>query len=285
MSHPTDLLLDYALAELEPNKSRELEAHLRQCESCRRELKALQGSLVSLTESLPATAAPADSWSIIQKRIHHQETFPEDDISQKLLPANIRPRRSWQAFALAASLVLALGGFFWGYQTQQHYQQVRAEQRKVAGWLSRSDVSSVQFVSDQGDRLGSVLTLSDGRALFVLRDPPAKGLVYQAWGMVNNERVSLGLSSRTLLEVPYSGYEFIGTSLEPAGGSPAPTRPLGRVAIPLEPVENKNYNDSPDYEPANGETSAPDPASSNGTEEYNYDKPAPDNSNNHDYGN
>ncbi len=241
MSHPTDFLLDYALAELEPEKSLELEAHLRQCESCRSELKALQASFVALSESLPLATAPAASWAIIQERIKPQT--PSSGITEeKIILTPIKNRRSWQAFALAASFILALAGFFWAFQTQQNYKQVRAEQRKVAGWLSRPDVASVQFLDDKGDRLGSVLTLSDGRALFVLRDPPEKGLAYQAWGMVNGQRTSLGLSNRTLLEVSYTGYDFIGTSLEPEGGSPAPTHPLGRVAIPLEPrpaPENK----------------------------------------------
>ncbi|MCA9835381.1 MAG: anti-sigma factor [Trueperaceae bacterium] len=285
MSHPTDLLLDYTLGELEPTKTRELEAHLRQCGTCRTELKALQSSYVALCESVPTASAPISNWAEIQKRI---TAGPEP----KIISAPVRRIGPWPTLALAASLILAIGGFLWAFQLQQDYKQTQAEQRKVAGWLSRPDVSSVQFVSDQGDRLGSVLTLSDGRALFVMRNPPTKGQVYQAWGMVNGERTSIGLSSRTLLEVPYTGYEFIGTSLEPRGGSSQPTQPLGRVAVPLEPQpESPTDSDSSYNTPANDTYTqesnyGTNTAGENSDYEHNYDTPSDENSSpENNYGN
>lgn len=108
-------------------------------------------------------------------------------------------------------------------------RELSREQQKVAGWLSRPDVTTEQLLDAQGERLGSVLTLSDGRALFVMRERPPGGSSYQAWGQRGGERVSLGVSDGSLLAVPYTGFDTIGVSLEPRGGSPQPSRPLGRV--------------------------------------------------------
>lgn len=228
MSHPTDLLLSYALGELDKEEQATLELHLSSCELCLAELHALQASFVHLAESAPKVTAPAGSWAAIQARLAKTSTLNPSE-STKLI--RLKPKRFyWQAFAVAASLLLFASGLFWGFQQRQNYLVTKAEQRKVAGWLSRPDVSSQQLLDAQGERLGSVLTLSDGRALFVFRTAPSRGFSYQAWGdSPSGERVSLGLSDRTLLEVPYEAYAFIGVSLEPDGGSEAPEELLGGV--------------------------------------------------------
>ena len=219
MKHPTEQLADYALGELTPEETRFVEAHLEHCPACRAEVRAFRETLVKLAESVPEAHAPPENWEEIQARLAR-------DAAQKPAPAPFI-RRFWAPWLVAASLLLAATGLWWGAQQQQSYAQLRGEQRKVAGWLSRSDVVTRQLLDEQGERLGSVLTLSDGRALFVLRDPPPAGSSYQAWGQRDGERVPLGVSDSSLLEVPYTGFDFIGLSLE--GGSSQPSRPLGRV--------------------------------------------------------
>ena len=219
MKHPTELLPDYALGELTPEEARLVEAHLARCPTCRAELRELQEGLVKLAESVPEARAPQGGWENIQARLAQRST---GEVTPK------RPQRAfWQPWLVAASLLIAASGLWWGVEQQQGYAQLRGEQRKVAGWLSRSDVVTRQLLDEQGERLGSVLTLSDGRALFVLREPPPAGSSYQAWGQRDGERVLLGVSDSSLLEVPYTGFDFIGLSLE--GGSSQPSRPLGRV--------------------------------------------------------
>jgi len=233
MSHPSDLLLSYALGELNAKEQETLELHLSNCELCLAELGALQDSFVHLAESAPKVTAPAGAWSAIQARLTEASELTS---SASIMPEttnliSLKPKRfAWQAFAVAASLLLFASGLFWGFQQRQNYLVTKAEQRKVAGWLSRPDVSSQQLLDAQGERLGSVLTLSDGRALFIFRTAPSRGFTYQAWGdSPSGERVSLGLSDRTLLEVPYEAYGFIGVSLEPDGGSAEPEELLGGV--------------------------------------------------------
>jgi hypothetical protein len=82
-----------------------------------------------------------------------------------------------------------------------------------------------------GALLGRVLLLPDGRTLFVLREPPAAGRAYQAWGHTGDGLASLVVSERPVFEVPGRGFEALYLSLEPRGGSPQPTTPLGRLDL------------------------------------------------------
>lgn len=229
MTHPQEQLADYVLGELSPEVVRAVEPHLASCETCRAEVRTLRETLVTMVDSLPDAAAPEAAWGAIQA---HLRTETPANIPEPRFSA--RSKRSWQPFALAASLVIAVGGLFWGYQARQSYQQVQSEQRKVAGWLSRPDVAAQQLTDAEGERLGSVLTLSDGRALFILRDAPPPGSSYQAWGY-GDAPTNLGLTNRTLLEVPYTDYEVLEISLEPKTGSSQPTQPLGRVSVEGNP--------------------------------------------------
>lgn len=226
MTHPNERLTDYVLGELSPEEMRTIEAHLASCDTCRAEVVALRETLVTLVETLPNTHLPEGSWQAIQARLDAGATVE----TARSTAFSTKRERRWQPFAIAASLIIALGGLFWGYQAQQSYQLVQSEQRKVAGWLSRPDVTAQQLTDAEGERLGSVLTLSDGRALFILRSAPPAGSSYQAWGY-GDAPMNLGLTDRTLLEVPYTDYSVLEISLEPSSGSTQPTQILGRVLV------------------------------------------------------
>lgn len=212
MTHPDELLPDYALGLLEPAEAATLEAHLARCERCRAELRRLNEVLARWVDELPSEAPP-QLWPRIAAK----------------LPPRPRASRRWQPWLLAASVFVGALGLGWGVRQQLVNRQLSAQQRQIAGWLSRDDLRVTTLPELEGRRVGSVLFLSDGRALLVLRDPPGADESYQAWGHRDGERVSLGVTGGTVLEVRYEGFEFIGVSLEPKGGSSQPTQPLGRV--------------------------------------------------------
>jgi anti-sigma-K factor RskA len=224
MSHPTDLLAEYILGGLEPQEQQELEAHLQSCASCRAELATLNKTLVAMVESLPAPEVPANNWQGIQQKLR-----------PSLSPAARRWR--WESWALAASLVLALAGLWWGFRQNQLVQTLRAENTIVSRWLARSDVRVMALPQVEGQTFGSVILLPDGRALFVLKELPAKNQTYQAWGYINDDEVSLGITSGHLLEISYTGYEELAMSLEPYGGNDWSTGMPERVSV----VEKHDY--------------------------------------------
>ena len=230
--HPKDLLPDYVLGMLSPEETAEVEAHLQTCAACRAELARLHGALAGLVDALPATPPPSGTLERIQARLAAEklDTSPTPAKSADV-PVQQPPRAPVMWLVACMSVLLAVGGSFWGYQSHQAYLQVIGEQRVVASWLSQPEVEAFLLQDRAGQRLGSVLLLPDGRALFVLREPPARGNAYQAWGHAGDDLASLVVSERPVFEVPWQGFDSLYLSLEPPGGSPSPTVPLGRVGL------------------------------------------------------
>lgn len=217
MSHPTDRLADYALGELTPEEARMLEIHLGTCETCRAELRRLNDTLVQLTERLPEAEPAEVSWQAVAARLPSSRSAPR--------------RPAWQPFALAASLLLGLAGLWWGVNEGREAANLRAEQAVVTRWLAQSDVHTLALPEVGGESFGSLLMLPDGRALVVLREAPPAGSSYQAWGHRDGEVAPMAVSSDKVFEVNYSGFEAVGVSLEPEGGSQQPTQPLGKTSL------------------------------------------------------
>ena len=71
----------------------------------------------------------------------------------------------------------------------------------------------------------------DGKALIVPLSDAPNGNTYQAWGRSKGTPYPLGLTHGKPLVVQYAGFERVGLSLEPPGGSEKPTHPLGSVEV------------------------------------------------------
>jgi hypothetical protein len=140
------------------------------------------------------------------------------------------PRRNFLGWAAAALVLLVLGLGGWGVGLYRQYQALAQEQAKLARWLADPEVKWQLIKNSQGQAFGTMLWREEGPCLMVLREPPPPGKVYQAWGRKSGaEPVSLGVFSGRVFETNYEGFDFMGVSLEPPGGSPQPTEPLGRV--------------------------------------------------------
>lgn len=229
MSHPEDRLVAYALGELTAAEGDALEAHLEGCSDCRAELRRLRAALVRVVETLPPTVAPTGSWEAIAARISDPPLLAPPAAPD---PVHDRPPRR-RSFALAASIVLLLLTGTWAVRSSLELRELRAmrsEALTVNRWLSREDLK-VGYLEPTSDPVGSVLFLADGRALLVLRETPPRNRNYQAWGMREGQAVSLGVSESRTLEVDSSGFDAIGVSLEPAGGSEQPTEVLGGTPV------------------------------------------------------
>ncbi len=233
MKHPKSQLAEYAMRALPPDEARAVEAHVLSCEVCQAELRQLDAALVALVESLPPVTPPAACWERIEAQLERQRAAPSAE--PEPAPSAPRPGAGWPwprgAWVLAAAIGVLLVGasLLWCYRQQQAYQQLEREQQLVAAWLARGDVETRLLQARDGALLGRVLLLPDGRALFVLREPPAAGRAYQAWGHTGDGLASLVVSERPVFEVLGRGFEALYLSLEPKGGSPQPTTPLGRL--------------------------------------------------------
>ncbi|MEW6420369.1 MAG: anti-sigma factor [Deinococcota bacterium] len=217
-AHPTDLLPGYVLGDLAAQEAETVEVHLLGCPSCRAEVARLWDALFSLADDLPAAAPSAGTWDRIQARRQPLRVQP--------------PHRSvwpwWSAAAVVA--LLALGGSV----TWSQFHPAR--QASVERWEAPG-VTRLVLISREGTPFGSLLVRPDGQALVMLNRPAPNGQVYQAWGrQAQGPRagvpVSLGITDGRVMQVVWTGFDSVGISVEPMGGSPAPTHPLGRVVLP-----------------------------------------------------
>jgi Anti-sigma-K factor rskA len=234
--HPNELLPDHVLRSLKPAQEVLVDTHLLSCAVCRAEVARLRDGLFSLADDLPDTPAPEGSWEKIQARrgvVSAQTSAAQTSAEQASPPPSIPSRRLpvWP-LAAAIALIVAVGG----YLRLSPAQPVVTAQDSVQSWQQQG-ARRLTLASKAGIPYGSMYLRPDGRALLVLKEKAAPGQVYQAWGrQASGPRAgvptSLGLTGGTVLEVSWRGYDSVGVSVEPTGGSPVPTHPLGRTQLP-----------------------------------------------------
>ncbi|WP_161884123.1 anti-sigma factor domain-containing protein [Deinococcus alpinitundrae] len=228
--HPTDLLPDYVLASLDPDQDMTVDTHLQSCADCRVEVARLREALFSLADDLPAVAVPEGPWKAIQAQ-RSRSSAQAPPSSAPSVSVRLRRFPVWP-LAAAIALIMAVGG----YTLVSTRSGVQTAQASARHWLAQG-ARLLTLTSKNGQPYGSMYVRPDGRALLVLNKKAAPGQVYQAWGrQASGPRAgvptSLGLTGGTVMEVSWRGYDSVGVSIEPAGGSLAPTHPLGRTRLP-----------------------------------------------------
>ncbi|WP_299431285.1 anti-sigma factor [uncultured Meiothermus sp.] len=205
-----ELLPDYALGLLEGSEKAQLEQALQSSPELRQELEELQAVLLQIPQSLPPEVPSPSVWV----KIKHKTI----------------PRRDFLRWVAAAAVLASLGLGGWGLDHYNRYRTLAEEHARVARWLADPDVRWRLIKNAEGKSLGTMLWTEDGRCLMILSEPPPAGKVYQAWGRkTEGDPVSLGVFTTRVFETSYEGFASVGVSLEPPGGSPQPTQPLGRV--------------------------------------------------------
>lgn len=221
----------YVLGALDADESATLETHLETCASCRTELAEYR----SLRESLLTAVPPKQPPAALRKRL------------QSRLPSAQRPSRPQWTFsfsrlalglAVLALLALNLASFM-------QIRQVRAQQASLLNQVADAQAAlallsspTLQVVAINGNDISGTLLLDkqNNQAVLIARNLPAltEDRVYQIWLIKPDEgRVSAGLfrpesggtyTTKVLASSqPLTNFMGIGVTVEPAGGSDAPT--------------------------------------------------------------
>lgn len=229
--NPRELLPDYVLGLLSTEEKQAVEKYLEGSSAARAELEALQKTFIKMSEGVPS-ATPKSSFQDIQRRLANP-TKPQTIPAKPSQTFWHKELRDWRNYALAASLILAVLGWSRSWSTQQEARRVAEENETINEWLAYGDLSMSKLNNENNEQIGTVLISPRDYALFVLDAPPPTGKSYQAWGRSTDGTItSLAISAKRLIAVNCKGLERIGVSLEPVGGSPQPTEPLG--GIPLQ---------------------------------------------------
>jgi hypothetical protein len=220
---------------------------------------ALRSTVLAVIERTPQQPSSAyvgtENHAATDPRVSGENSTGEPSVGE-VVPLR-RPQPSRLPALLAAAVVLAalaLGG--WAFQSRQAAhetaeqataqarqisQLLRAEQeaaeqataqaRQISQLLSAEDVQVVSGRVVTTDSAGAVvMSPSRKQAMFVAADLPnlPEGKVYEAW-TIDQEPAPAGTFSaeeaKTMVPLPGTAFEAqsVAITVEPAGGSPAPT--------------------------------------------------------------
>ncbi len=222
-THPIqDLLPGYALGILEEQEKSEVRAHLATCASCRAELSSFREVTGTLAASLAPSAPPAS----LESRIMRAVTSSGRGTVRRLPARRRMPWRTLTGIAATVALVLAAGNFL------QYTGVVPPAARGATPRLTTTTLVGIGAASEAYGTI--VLDPLDNEGVLAVTGLPRLDArhQYQLWLVRDGERRSAGVFTADaegygsmLIAVPtdFRDFRSLGISVEPWGGSPAPT--------------------------------------------------------------
>ncbi len=228
----------YVLGALDAETAGRVREHVRTCDACREELASYSEIPYALNLAVPDEPLPRGFTTRLLERV--------EPASRVAAPVPIARRRSWWLpWAVAAAclaLAVALGVNTWRVNAElaQIHDELYAQRdydAQMSALMSRPDIVPVVLQSSRARVRGKVYLAPDrSAAVLMVSNLPRlrKGQVYELWLNAPAHRVAVTTfvplengSMRFYLSPPdgLKPYKSIGITVEPAGGSPAPTSP------------------------------------------------------------
>ena len=232
-----DLLPAYALDALDAAEFAEVDAHVRTCADCTRELTELRRVVTGVgLEAAPVTPQDSLREKVIARATSQARVIDIASARHSSGSLPTRPQRSWVLpIALAASVLIAVGALVYGFaQRAENNRLAQLNQIMLASDVVRIDLKGQESAAGASARAywsasrGFVLEASNLPAL------PA-GKVFQLWSIVGSTPTSAGIlttdgrgGGSLSAAVPGSVKrpDAMGITIEPAGGSATPTMPI-----------------------------------------------------------
>ncbi len=246
--HVFDLLPGYALGILDGEDLQKVYRHLPQCARCREELSTYTQTVDQLALAAPLQTPPADLRAKVVQRVagtveprYMSASFDRPQASRADLPYEAKrpglfdrlramrtPRLGWVLGALAVILLL-----FLAVNNVLLWQRVNALQGQTPGGKAHM----VHLIGTQNaPQTTGYLLVFEGNSYGTLTVDNAPLLdanhQYQIWLIKDGKRTSGGVldvdeDGYGVLEIvsnqPLMNYQSFGITIEPKGGSPAPT--------------------------------------------------------------
>ncbi len=231
----------YALNALEPQDKADFERHLQSCTACEEEVLSLREAVAALADGA-SEAPPERLRSSVLAGISEVRPLPPIVRGEPVDDQSARRRKgpsAWLLLAAAVLGVIALGAGWRAISLQQQVTQLTAAASDLNSLLTAPDATTVTGPVASGGQATVVISRERGMAALATAglDPAPAGHVYQAWFIPSSgSPVSAGFVSEraalALLTGSPANAAAVGVTVEPEGGSAAPTTtPL--IAIPL----------------------------------------------------
>jgi anti-sigma-K factor RskA len=245
-----ELLPDYLLRASEPAALSTVTEHLSTCERCSAQLASYETVLGQVGQVVQQHEPPAELWSRLLAAALEEPVLPTtaSESGRRRRQPTWRPR--WAFLLTAANVVLCLSVGWWTWQVQreaalvhQRWQDVQhqlALQRQAFTLITAPEARPVPLRSDKADSRARGLLLlkpDDPHAVLIVQDLPPlpQDRAYQLWlvwgdrqrdngGVFRVDEQGFGLVYITAPQ-PFTTYQRVGITEEPAGGSPGPTSP------------------------------------------------------------
>jgi anti-sigma-K factor RskA len=233
----------YALDAVDDLERAAFERHLRACDACAQEVRELRETVVRLVDDA-STAPPAGLRSAVLQAVARTPQAPPGRAARGSAAAPGRWRRFAAASVAAGVVAAGIGVGTWSVAGQR----VREAESVAAAELARTaEIEQILSAPDArllaspvfgGGTVNIVLAPSLDMAVAVLSGLPSPqaGRVYQLWQIRDGVARSLGVlgSGRTRHTQVMRGIartDVFGLSVEPTGGSPAPTEVVRLVEL------------------------------------------------------
>jgi anti-sigma-K factor RskA len=248
--HCEELLADYLLHALEPEAIKTVTEHLSTCARCRARLASYEAVLDQLAHAVPQQDPPAELGSRLLTAAVEGTLLTASAPEPFRLPRRPTWRPRWAFLLTAANVVLCLGVGWWTWHVQREaalvHQRWRDVQRHLAlqhqalTLITAPEARPVVLRSDKAEsQARGVLLLKpeESNAVLIVQDLPLlqRDRTYQLWlgwgdrqrdngGVFRVDEQGFGLL-RITAPRPFTAYQRVGITEEPAGGSPGPTSP------------------------------------------------------------
>ena len=239
-----ELLVDYLLRALETEAMRAVTEHLSTCDRCNAQLAAYETILSELAQAVSQQEPPAELGSRLLTAAVEGPMLTASPSAPRLPPR--RPR--WVFLLTAANVVLCLGMGWWAWHVQreavlvhQRWQDVQrrlALQSQAFTLIMAPEARPVVLRSPKAEsQARGVLLLKpeEPHAVLIVQDLPPlqQDRAYQLWlgwgdrqrdngGVFRVDAQGFGMMSLTIPR-PFTVYQRVGITEEPASGSPGPT--------------------------------------------------------------
>jgi anti-sigma factor RsiW len=247
-----ELAAGYALGALSAEEVAQFRAHLAGCARCR----GLVAEYGAVTQALPEALDEMEASERMRGRVLDAVRAelgpigPENVVELRRPDAAREPGRvagrrlSTWAIPLAALFVVSLSFGYWASQLQgqldRQAAQLAAQQRALDAVAAGGRVWTVA-AADAASRTSGILVQgpNDLAPYLVLRDLPAASASqdYQAWVIEAGKPTGAGVLGPTggdvraaRLDRPLGNADTVAVTIEPKGGSQAPTGPIVAVA-------------------------------------------------------